>query len=283
MKKNSIWGRIKNFVLNSQQEKQQGKLDSLTPEGLEAETAKFNAVLNADAKYLKNKWVSNSNYLMRKAFTKYLKVDYKLHNKGLKGWRLEKIKPALRKEYKKSLLANILLITTQNESMMSLLRSRFTDWILKSSRDQNADSLKKALDITQATAKVNKRVNMIIKDQTRKSLNTYDEVVAKEYEAIGFIWNTRRDKKVVGNPTGLYPGNGNEKHRNHYERQGKFYFYKDTWAIKKGLINTKAKNFKWAEFEDGMPGIPINCRCFAYNIYDIEDVPKEFLKKNKKF
>ena len=59
----------------------------------------------------------------------------------------------------------------------------------------------------------------------------------------GYVWVTRRDGRVVGNPSGIYPV-GNREHGDHWRRHGKV--------------------FRWAEPpHDGHPGQAPNCRCVA--------------------
>lgn len=218
---------------------------------------------------------------LRQAYKAYTNRGFAQNNKGLRGWRLEKVKPRMREALKSRILHSLSLIKTQNEQRMQSLKGSFLNWIFdRHARGKEAGSLRTSLNPTKELAKRDRHVKMILGDQTRKLLNNFDAIVAEEYQALGFFWRTRRDDRVVGNPTGKYPGRGNKKHEDHFHRQNKFYFYHNTWAIKKKLINTKTKNFKWADFEDGMPGQPINCRCHAYNIYELEDVPKEFLSED---
>lgn len=58
-----------------------------------------------------------------------------------------------------------------------------------------------------------------------------------------YIWNTRKDERVVGNPMGLYPV-GSADHGDHWSRQGQV--------------------FSWGDPpHDGHPGEAFGCRCEA--------------------
>lgn len=214
---------------------------------------------------------------LNRAYIWYKEKGFTKNNKGLRGWRLVKTKPLLREELKRRIHFSLSLISTHNEQTASRLRARFLDWIENRGQDGKKQPLRETLKAGDLFQKRDKHMKMVLGDQTRKLIGNFDNIVAQEYQAIGFFWKTRRDRKVVGNPAGKYPGQGNPKHGDHYVRQDKFYFFHSTWAIKKGLVNTKHKNFRWADFEDGMPGQPINCRCYAYNIYELDDIPEELL------
>lgn len=216
---------------------------------------------------------------LRKEYKWYTERGFLRNNKGLRGWRLEKLRPRFRKTLRERIQNSLMLIKTQNESRMNSLHSRFLNWLTDRNNDsKNKKSLKEAMQVSKLAQKKDKHFKMILADQTRKMISNFDNIVAEEYDALGFFWKTRRDNRVTGNPTGKNP-KGNEMHGDHYHRQDKFYFYHNTWAIKNKFINTKHKNFKWADFEDGLPGQPINCRCYAYNIYELEDIPQELLSK----
>ena len=61
----------------------------------------------------------------------------------------------------------------------------------------------------------------------------------------------------MGNPGGLYP-EGNAVHGNHWEREG--------------------QEFRWDQPpEDGHPGQPIECRCSAEPIIDLEELDATYV------
>ena len=60
-----------------------------------------------------------------------------------------------------------------------------------------------------------------------------------------YIWRNMQDRRVRGNPIGLYP---NSKY-NHWSREGKMYSWDSPPA-------------------DGHPGYPIRCRCFAEPVFE---------------
>lgn len=218
---------------------------------------------------------------LRKAMLWYSSTGFQQNNKGLKGWRLCKLKTHFRKALRERITASLLLIKSQNASTMQTLHSRFLGWLTAPKDTRGA--LKNTMKVSQLAHKRDKHFKMILADQTRKMISNFDNIVAEEYKALGFFWKTRRDDRVVGKPGGRNP-KPSKAHGDHYARQDKFYFFHNNWAVEKRLIDTKHKDFAWADFDDGMPGQPINCRCYAYNVYELEDVPEEFLTdKGRKY
>ena len=190
---------------------------------------------------------------------------------GVRGYRFNELTPEFQSIYKRAQATSLALIKTQTEQQMLKMKSRLLDWVNLETFGGNKDSLKEAVKLEK-----NRYLETILRDQTGKLNASMDLAAATHFDAIAFIWRTHKDNRVVGKPGGLYP-KGNEMHGNHYERDGKVYYYKS--AIKE--INEA--NISLASFDgcaddflekDGMPGIPINCRCNAENIYRIQDLPK---------
>lgn len=278
-------------------EAKKGNLNSIN----QTKTIELNRLIN---KHLNNfnkqrlrKLINLSNARLKRFFNQYLsglkpknKPDelsvfggYANNNTGVKIQSIKRIKPTLLKEYKKANLESLNLITNKSSDSMNLIKERLWNWIY-SNDDPNklyGTSLRNSVKASDILIKQNKHFRMIIRDQQHKMRGNLDYAIAQELQAISFIWNTRKDKRVVGNPGGLYPKVNNPRiHDNHYERAGKMYFYHNSWAIKGGYINTKAKGFEWADFEDGMPSVPINCRCVASNqfsLISIERFNRDFL------
>lgn len=252
----------------------------LSQSGQKKFTSLLNGTIRAHNKLNFTRYSALSAKTLRSAYSRYIHKGFAENNKGLKGWRLNLLKDDLRKELKDRINASLMFIKTQDEQRMGVLKTRFLSWLAETESDKPSN-IKEVLQVSHEIKKNDKHYKMILADQTRKMIGNFDTIVANKYQALGFFWKTRRDNRVTGNPTGKNP-KGNEMHGDHYSRQEKFYFYHNNWAIKQRLINTKHKLFKWADFEDGLPGQPINCRCYAYNIYELEDIPAELLSEKGK-
>lgn len=239
-------------------------------------------------KILKKKfkfWSRSVTTTITKAYRHYIKTGYMERNKGIKGWRLDAIKPQLQKELRSRLNVSLGLISSNAEEVRNEMRRRFLGFL---SGDDRSNAREKLAPVESINRK-DKRVQMTITDQTRKMIGSFDRTVASHFKAIAFVWNGREDKKEAGNPSGLYPDADDKStvHGDHWSRNNKLYFFEDAWVLKEGLINKKSKNFRLAKFNDGLPSEPINCRCWQYNLYNLEDIqdrhPDLISEKGKKY
>ena len=105
--------------------------------------------------------------------------------------------------------------------------------------------IKKIGSITDSRAKI------IARDQTKKLSSSLTRIRHQNVGVKKYKWRNKQDERVVGNPAGLYP-KGKAIHLNHWDREGKVYFYSNPPA-------------------DGNPGTPILCRCFEEPILDIDN------------
>ena len=108
---------------------------------------------------------------------------------------------------------------------------------------------------------------MIARDQTAKAISTFSSLRSQNAGSIGYQWHNSQDKRVAGNPNGLYPDvNPKSKyHGDHWDREDKYYLWNKTSGDIP--IAPDGKKFKQPP-PDGNPGMPINCRCFAESIFE---------------
>lgn len=215
-------------------------------------------------------------------FTSNFKRDFLKHkrncknnNIGLRTYKLKDLDDDFLKAYKTRQELSLSLIKTQNDEVMLKLRRRFLDWMTL------ADTRNKAfLKEMTAVPLQSKRVKFILKDQTNKLIGNMDNIIAEKYDAICFQWKTRNNNRVVGRPGGLYPKPTNpQMHGDHWGRRDKYFYYPNNEFVKKGYLNLSKFVSASDEIEDGLPSMPIGCRCYAKNIYELSDVPKELLSK----
>lgn len=273
-----------------------GKLDKVSSKKIEDVLNQFKNKSKEDL----DKFIDRLTPLIRtkfkKEYNKYIKKGYTKTNPGINAYKINDLKPKFKKELKNSIDNSLGLIKTQNEQTMNLLEQRFRNWANIPSKELRASltnpkkilsNLKEnILNESENKYRTEKHLQFIIKDQTNKMLGAMDKITADEIGAIGFIWKTTQDNKVVGTPGGLYP-EGTKAHEDHYDREGKFYIYKDSWAVKNGYIVPRNRIGYSDQIKDGMPSIPIGCRCWAKSIYDLEDIPSEYksiiTKKGQEF
>jgi hypothetical protein len=83
----------------------------------------------------------------------------------------------------------------------------------------------------------------VSRTHTSRMLCAVDTIQYMRAGLSSYVWSTARDRRVVGNPLGLYP-RGNPCHEDHFSRDGKTFGF-DTPP------------------GDGPPGWAYNCRCVA--------------------
>lgn len=240
-------------------------------------TSQLSQVFGGEVAKQSKLWARKAATDLTSAYRRYQKDGYKKYNKNLVGWRLKELKEKFRRELKKRIKLNAELIAPYKGDLKKLVEKRFIGAM--SGGKVSVKDLKSMLKLSATLKSQDKKVSNTLKDQKMKMISEFGRLTAEKYKAIGFEWSTRDDDLVAGNPNGHNPKVSNPKiHGNHYERDGKVFLFKDSWAVKNGYINRAFANddedgFRWAEdIEDGLPGMPINCRCEALYIYTIEEL-----------
>lgn len=210
---------------------------------------------------------------LKKAFYGYREHLSDRHK--IRSYTLSNLNPKFKEQFDTQRALALEMIKTQNEENLMKMKNRFLTWVTLKNSDNDKAKLK---ELTKVPS--NKHIKFILKDQTSKMINSFDRIVSDEYGgALAFQWKINNDNRVVGKPGGLYPNaEDNETHGNHYKRKDKWYYNPKK---KKELEKAGVKMGKFAgsydSNKDGMPGEPIGCRCWAYYVYDIEDLPKNLL------
>ncbi|MDR1397021.1 MAG: hypothetical protein LBJ14_04755 [Desulfarculales bacterium] len=133
--------------------------------------------------------------------------------------------------------------------------------VLKNYMGQPLPDGRSLIDQIEETYKVSReRAALIARDQTSKINTAVTQARCEELGIETYKWRTVRDIRVVGNPDGLFP-KGSRAHGNHFEREGKRYYWRENPNPEDGIRNPP---------EDGPPGWAINCRCTAESVIDID-------------
>lgn len=128
-----------------------------------------------------------------------------------------------------------------------------TQSLLKAARGEPLPENRTLAEEIQEIGKITlERAELIAEDQTSKMNTAINQIRQTSIGIFEYLWRTREDSHVVGDPSGLYP-KGNKVHGNHY--------------IRNGLI------FRWdSPPDDGHPGYPIRCRCKPIPRVNINDI-----------
>lgn len=152
----------------------------------------------------------------------------------------------LRGVLNKSIAENVDLI----ESIPKLHHDRVT----KAVRDHFDGNLSQGLParLKEIGGMSDTKARFIARDQTASIVGALSESRSKEVGIKSYNWRNSQDRRVVGNPSGLYP-RGNRRHMDHWHREGKEFAYDKPP-------------------KDGNPGRAINCRCYDEPVIKINEL-----------
>jgi len=178
--------------------------------------------------------------------------------KRISGIDLERIvmNEGIGKELKNDIDLNVKLIKSIPDVYFKRINKIFEESLLKG---RSADSLIK--QITDLGHSTKARAKFIARDQTATISGKLNEKRSTNLGSVGYKWITSRDRRVRGNPAGLYPNTP----FNHWARNGKYYLWT---ASSKRIMAPDGKPFKQPP-QDGSPGVPIACRCTAIPVIPV--------------
>lgn len=101
------------------------------------------------------------------------------------------------------------------------------------------------------------KAKFIARDQTAKLTGDLNQTRQADNGIDEYYWKNSQDRRVVGNPSGLYP-KGNRAHGNHWDREDQVY----SWAKPPA---------------DGHPGHAPGCRCYAKPKLNLEKLKAQYV------
>lgn len=101
------------------------------------------------------------------------------------------------------------------------------------------------------------RAKFIARDQTAKLTGDLNQARQQDNGIDEYLWKNSKDRRVVGNPSGLYP-KGNRVHGDHWNRED--------------------EKFSWSKPpHDGHPGHAPNCRCYAKPVLNLDKLKAQYI------
>lgn len=192
----------------------------------------------------------------------------KLHP-GVARFTLEKVRPQLRAELDRRILASAQLIRLNRQASIEKTLQRFSGWatsIPKGGSD-NVDKRDTKTDIRKAMAQLPFEERRVIVDQSHKLTSSISEVLAKDGGAIAVWWNSHYKQQN-------YDYRDDHKDRDILTHQSGPYLLRDSWAQQQGLV----KPGKAGYYDDVTAfGEEIFCRCFGQFCYSLRALPESML------
>lgn len=186
------------------------------------------------------------------------------YHPGIQRWTIDKLKPHLRLELDKRILASANLIRLNREQSIAQTLRRFSGWATsipeggtaKGERAKVKERIKKPL---QSLPFEERRVAI---DQGHKLLASINTIVAEDQGAIAAIWHSHwRQANYNYRP-------------DHKERDEKVYLIRNSWAQKLGYVKPGPAGYT---DQITQPGEEVYCRCFMQYIYSLRELPSDML------
>ena len=185
---------------------------------------------------------------------------------GVARFTLERIRPALRAELDRRIMASASLIKLNKEAAIDQTLRRFAGWSTSIPVGGSAepDKRKAKADIKKSLSQYPFEVRRVLVDQGHKLSSSLSTIVAEGGGALAGIWHSHFRQANY---------NYREEHK---ERDGLVYLVRASWALEEGLIKKGE-----AGYTDDVtqPAEEPFCRCYYSWIYNLRDIPKDMLTR----
>ena len=191
-----------------------------------------------------------------------------LQSKNVSKYTIDKLKPKLRSELDRRIMASANLIKMNRDKNIQEVLQRFEGWAtsIPKGGSKAVDRVKEKQNIRKSLTKMPFEQRRVIIDQTHKLVSNINDIVAVDAGAIAGRWHSHWKQPNY---------NYREDHR---ERDEKIYVIKGNWASDKGYI--KAINGYTDDIT--MPGEEVYCRCNYTYLYNLRQLPDEMLTQKGK-
>lgn len=187
-------------------------------------------------------------------------------HKGIDKYTLAAIKPKLRSELDRRILAAADLIKLNREQSIAKTLQRFAGWAtslpIGGSAAPDAEKTKK--NIRKAMTSLTFEERRVIIDQGHKLVSSINTIVAEDGGAIAGVWHSR------------WRETGYDYREDHKERDREIYVVRNNWALRRGYMKLAGR-----EFTDDItqPGEEPFCRCRFEYLYTLRDLPDDMITK----
>lgn len=186
-------------------------------------------------------------------------------HQGISEFTLQQIKPRLRAELDRRIVASADLIRLNRDASISRTLQRFAGWATSIPAGGSNVSSRKAAkkSIRRGIAALPFEERRVIIDQGHKLSASINEIVAVDGGAIAAAWRHVKE----GLPA-------YDARPDHVKRDGKIYLLRDSWARTKGYVKPLTTGFT---DQVSQPAEEVNCRCHWEFFYALRDLPDGML------
>lgn len=182
---------------------------------------------------------------------------------GISAFTLERIKPTLRAELDRRILASASLIKLNREQSVQRTLQRFAGWAtsIPIGGTEVAQRAEVKESVRRGIAALPFEERRVVIDQGHKLINAVNDIVATDGGAIAARW------LHVGESGPAY-----DARPEHVARDKHIFVIRGNWALTDGLM--RLAGAKYTDQVDA-PGEKIFCRCQYEYIYNLRDLPEE--------
>jgi len=180
---------------------------------------------------------------------------------GVARWTIERIKPELRAELDRRIMASAQLIRLKRKQRIEETVARFSGWATSLPKGGSAEPDKAAekARVKKPIASLPFEERRVLIDQGHKLTSSLNSVVATGGGAIAGVWRSHWRQP------------GYDYREDHKERDELVYTISGSWALEKGLIR-KSPNGHTDEITQ--PAEEPFCRCFYRYVYTLGQLAK---------
>ena len=191
-----------------------------------------------------------------------------LVSKDVTRFTVDRLKPKMRAELDRRILASVNLIKFNREESISNMLRRFSGWAtsIPIGGSDTVDKREEKKQVKKSLGMLPFKERRVIIDQTHKLIANINEIVALDNGAIAAQWHSNWRQANY---------NYREDHR---ELDENIYLIKDSWAQKEGYV--KPKNGYTTDVV--APGEEVYCRCRYKYLYRVSQLPDEMVTQKGK-
>ena len=183
-------------------------------------------------------------------------------------YTIDKLKPRLRAELDRRIMASANLIKNNRAASISNTLRRFEGWAtsIPKGGSKAVDKVKEKQNIKKALGRMPFEQRRVIIDQTHKLIANINDIVAVDTGAIAAEWHSHWRQINY------------DYRQDHKERDLQVYVIPGNWATEKGFI----KPINGYTDDITSPGEEVYCRCSYKYIYSLSKMPEKMLTKKGK-
>lgn len=185
---------------------------------------------------------------------------------GIDRFTLQQVRPQLRAELDRRILAAADLIKLNREEAISKTLHRFQGWAtsIPKGGSTNVKKQKTKIDVRKSLASLPFEERRVLIDQSHKLVSSLNDILATDGGAIAARWHSNWRQANY---------NFREDHK---ERDLKVYLIRDSWAQQKGYVKLGKTGYT---DEITTPAEEPFCRCRYVYLYAVSQLPGEMVTK----